>query len=90
VNPAVPRRVTIVFAGLVVGTCITWWLGSETSLTGGALGVAATLTIVIGFAKVYFIGRDFMDLRAAPPALRTAFAVWVGIVAMAAVALVVI
>jgi hypothetical protein len=85
-----PRRVTIVFAFLVVGTCITWWLGSETSLTGGAFGVAATLTIVIAFAKVYFIGRDFMDLRAAPLALRTAFAVWVGVVAMAAVALAVI
>ncbi len=89
-NPSVPRRVTIVFVGLLVATCVTWWLGSESSLTGGALGFAATLTILIAFAKVYFIGRDFMDLRTAPTALRVAFGVWVIFVALAAVALVVV
>jgi cytochrome c oxidase subunit IV len=89
-NPTVPRRVTIVFACLIAATCITWWLGSETTLTGGILGVAATLTILISFAKVYFIGRDFMDLRAAPRVLRLAFGSWVSAVAVAAVALVVV
>jgi hypothetical protein len=90
VNGAVPRRVTVVFAGLVVATCITWWLGSVSSLTGGALGLAATLTILIAFAKIYFIGRDFMELRLAPRALRIAFTLWVSVVAAAAVALVVV
>lgn len=83
------RRVTVVFAGLVIATCAAWWLGSESSFTGGGLRVAATLTIVIGFAKVYFIGREFMELRCAPAVLRTAFNLWVGIVAVAAVTLVV-
>jgi hypothetical protein len=90
VSAAAPTRVAVVFAGLVVATCITWWLGSETALTGSAFGVAATLTIVIALAKVYFIGRDFMDLRAAPSVLCIAFTVWVGVVATAAVALVVV
>jgi hypothetical protein len=90
VNGAVPRRVTAVFAGLVAATCTTWWLGSETTLTGSALGVVATLTILIAFAKIFFIGRDFMELRAAPSFLRIAFNVWVGAVAAAAVALVVV
>ena len=89
-NGAVPRRATVVFAGLVIATCITWWLGSRSSPTGGALGVAVTLTILIAFAKIYFIGRDFMELRSAPPGLRAAFNVWVGAVAVAAVALVVV
>jgi hypothetical protein len=79
----------VVFAGLVVATCITWWLGSESSLMGGGFGLAATLTILIAFAKVFFIGRDFMELRAAPFALRAAFTLWVGAVAVAAIALVV-
>jgi hypothetical protein len=87
VNGAVPRRATVVFAGLVVATCITWWLGSASSLTGGALGLAATLTILIAFAKIYFIGRDFMELRDAPLVLRTVFTLWVCFVAAAAVAL---
>jgi hypothetical protein len=90
VNGAVPRRVTVVFAGLVVATCITWWLGSRSSPTGDGLGLAATLTVLIASVKIYFIGRDFMELRSAPPGLRAAFNVWVGAVAVAAVALVVV
>ena len=87
-NTTVPRRVTVVFAGLVVATCITWWLGSRSSATG--VGLAAALTVLIASAKIYFIGRDFMELRSAPPGLRAAFKVWVGAVAVAAVALVVV
>jgi Prokaryotic Cytochrome C oxidase subunit IV len=64
-------------------------LGSDSAL-GGASGVAATLTILIAFATAYVMGRDFMELRFAPPALRTVFTVWVGVVAGAAVALVVV
>jgi hypothetical protein len=90
VNRALPRRVTVAFAGLVVATCITWRLGSESSLTGGGFGLAATLTILIAFAKVFFIGRDFMELRAAPFVLRAVFSLWVGVVAVAAIALVVV
>ena len=88
-SSTVPPRVTWVFAGLVVATCVTWWLGSESSLTGGGFELAATLTILIAFAKIFFIGADFMELRAAPTILRSAFGIWVGVVATAAVALVV-
>jgi cytochrome c oxidase subunit IV len=90
VNITLPSRVTVVFAGLVLATCITWWLGSMSSLTGGAFGLAATLTILIAFAKIYFIGRDFMELRDAPFVLRTVFSLWVCVIAVAAVAFVVV
>lgn len=89
-NGAVSDRVNAVFAGLVLATCLTWWLGSGTSSTGGGLGVAATLTIVIAFAKIFFIGMDFMELRAAPTALKAVFTIWVAAVAVAAITLVVI
>ena len=46
-----PGRVTAVFAGLVLATCITWWLGSVSSLTGGGFGLAASLTILIAFGE---------------------------------------
>jgi hypothetical protein len=87
-NAAAPRRLTVVFAGLVAATCTAWWLGSESSLNGRGFDVAATLTVLIAFAKISFIGRDFMELRAAPSVLRVAFAIWVGVVAAAAVALI--
>jgi len=90
VNGAMPGRVTAVFTGLVVATCITWWLGSVSSLAGGALGLAASLTILIAFAKIYFIGRDFMELSDAPFVLRSVFSLWVCVVAVSAVALVVV
>jgi hypothetical protein len=38
--------------------------------------------------KLFFIGRDFMELRAAPFVLRAVFGLWVGAVAVAAIALV--
>lgn len=89
-STAAPGRATVVFAGLVLATCVTWWLGSESTLTGGGFELAATLTILIAFAKIFFIGRDFMELHAAPTILRSAFGIWVGVVGVAAVALVVL
>ena len=83
-------RVTAVFAGLVLATCITWALGSTSRLTGAGFDVAATLTIVIACAKIFFIGSDFMELRAAPLALRAVCSVWVFVFACAAIGLVVV
>jgi hypothetical protein len=82
-----PRRVTVVFACLVIATCVTWWLGSGHGLSGGTLRFAVAATIVIAFAKIYFIGQDFMELRHAPTALRAAFATWVIVISLAAVGL---
>lgn len=89
-SDTLPPRVTWVFVGLVVATCGAWWLGSDSAPTGSGLGLAATLTILIAFAKIFFIGSDFMELRAAPTILRSAFGIWVGVVAAAAVALAVV
>lgn len=89
-KPVVPARVTVVFACLVIATCVTWWLGSGHSLTGQALRISVGATIVIAFAKIYFIGQDFMELRRAPRTLRTAFATWVIMIAGVAVGLYVI
>jgi hypothetical protein len=90
VNGAVPGRLNAVFAGLVVATCVTWWLGSESALTGGVFELAATLTILIAFVKISFIGADFMELRAAPIILRAVFFTWVAAFAAAAIAMVVV
>jgi hypothetical protein len=49
--------------------------------------VAATL-LAIAFAKVFVVGRHFMELHAAAPALRRAFDAYVAVVCATLVALV--
>lgn len=82
-------RVGRVFVGLVLATCVTWWLGSGSDWLGGGFELAATLTILIAFVKIAFIGADFMDLRAAPTILRAVFFTWLVVFAVAATAMVV-
>lgn len=89
-NGAVPRRVDVVFVGLVVLTCVTWWLGSDRSPAADGFDVAATLTILIAVVKMSAIGWDFMELRGAPTLLRTVSLCWALVFTISAVALVVI
>jgi hypothetical protein len=86
-NRVVPNVVTAVFVGLVIATCVTWWLGGHHSLAGQTLRIAVVVTVVIAFSKIYFIGQDFMELRHAPRGLRAAFTAWVIVVGAAAAGL---
>ena len=85
-----PDRVSRVFVGLVLATCVTWWLGSDSTLASRGFELAATLSILIAFVKIFYIGADFMELRAAPVILRTVFLTWVGVFAAVAIAMVVV
>jgi hypothetical protein len=57
---------------LVVATLLSWYLGDG----HGAREVATVGVLVVAFAKVYLVGRYFMELRDAPRALRYGFAGW--------------
>lgn len=72
-----PKRATIVWMGLVLATCITWWLGTDHPFASVYVRLAAALAIAIAFVKAYFIGADFMELRSAPKSLRVVFAAWI-------------
>lgn len=72
----VPARATTIWSMLIVATCITWWLGDRHAVGGWAI---ATI-IALGFAKIYLVGTEFMELRHAPALLRAAFTAWIGIV----------
>jgi len=53
------RRLDLIFAVLVLGTAVTWWLGET-----GHAGPAAVLAILaIAGIKGVLIIRDFMALR---------------------------
>ena len=75
-------RFTLVWIALVAATVLSF----ETTILGQA-GVGRAAILVIAFAKVLLVGREFMELRHAPPLLLWLFQGWV--VAVCAVLLVV-
>ena len=78
-----PSRLVVVWLALVAATVVSWALGAE---LGSARNVTALL-FVIAFAKVWLIGRYFMDLRSAAVPLRRMFDGWVLVVATALTAI---
>lgn len=66
-------RQTLVWAGLIVVTAISWALGHEI----GSPELANAIIVVLSFLKVRFVIRDFMEVREAPLWLRLVIDVWV-------------
>ncbi|MEV5839311.1 cytochrome C oxidase subunit IV family protein [Nocardia sp. NPDC052112] len=85
----IPRRATWVWIGLVAATCVTWWFGVDHPLASISIEFASAGAVAIAFAKAFFIGSEFMELRSAPRALRRAFACWVAVVGATAIILLV-
>jgi heme/copper-type cytochrome/quinol oxidase subunit 4 len=67
------ERVTVVWLGLMVLTCVTTW-GLSKDLFAPAVGVVGIF--VIAAVKVSYVMLDFMELRNAPIAVRIAFQAW--------------
>lgn len=72
------ERVTHVWLGLMVLTCLTTWGLSKDlfSPTAAVLG-----TFVIAAVKVRYVILDFMELRRAPLPVRVLFEAWPVVVA---------
>ena len=73
------ERVTWVWLGLVVLTCVTTW-GLSKDLFSPVVAVVGTF--VIADIKVRYVILDFMELRYAPLPVRIAFEVWPAVVAV--------
>lgn len=67
------RRLTLIWLGLMAATAASWLIGHGDSL---GPGIVAGIVIAVAFLKVRFVGLDFMELRAAPAAMRLAFEAW--------------
>ncbi|WP_354701175.1 hypothetical protein DSM112329_01482 [Paraconexibacter sp. AEG42_29] len=78
-------RVTVVWAGLMAATVVSWVLGAFHGVEGGAVEAATAAALAIAFAKVRFVGLEFMELRGAARPLRVAFETWVAVVGLAVV-----
>jgi caa(3)-type oxidase subunit IV len=67
----------IVWAALVVFTVLSFVLGGEHVIDNKTL--AAAIVVGIAAIKIRLVGLHFMELRAAPLALRTVFEVYCGL-----------
>jgi heme/copper-type cytochrome/quinol oxidase subunit 4 len=72
------ERVTIVWLGLMMLTCVTTW-GLSKDLFSPAVGMVGIF--VIAAVKVSYVMLDFMELRNAPIPVRAAFQAWPVVVA---------
>jgi hypothetical protein len=73
------ERVTLVWLGLVVLTCVTTWGLSKNLFTPA---VAVVGIFLIAAMKVRYVVLDFMELRNAPIPVRVAFEAWPVVVAV--------
>lgn len=66
------NRSVLVWAVLVAATLLSF----KTTVLGSA-GLVRAVILVVAFAKVLLVGREFMELRAAPRLMLWAFQLWV-------------
>ena len=72
------QRVTMVWLGLMLLTCVTTW-GLSKDLLSPVVAVIGIF--VIAAVKVRYVMLDFMELRQAPIPVRAAFEAWPVVVA---------
>ncbi len=72
------HRTTVVGLLLILATLASWWIGTDHGWfsDGDGVTVASVAVLAVAFVKIHFVGADFMELRAAPLALRRAFLLW--------------
>lgn len=77
-----PRRALVTWAGLVAATLVSVGLAAHHGAVV-PLRVAAPLVLVVAWVKVWCVGTEFMELRAAPRWLRWSAASWIVVVGLA-------
>lgn len=70
-------RPTLIWLLLVAASLLSF---ESMLLGGGGARLARSAILIIAFAKVLLVGREFMELRHAPPLLRNLFQAWAIIV----------
>lgn len=71
------RRLVLVWTALVAATVLSWILGTSHGASTDAVQLGTTLALGVAFIKVRYVGLEFMELRAAHPALRWVFEGWI-------------
>jgi hypothetical protein len=69
-----PRRITVVWLGLLAATALSWEFGHQSLFKDPRN--AGVVVIAIAFIKIRFVIQDFMELRHAPLGMRVAGEAW--------------
>jgi len=76
---AAKHYISWIWVALIFATGLSWQFGHGLGF-GDQYHYAAVAILIITFVKVRYVFLDFMELRAAPTALRLAFEAWAVIV----------
>ncbi len=76
------NRITLVWLGLVVATCLSWETGGDLAFTGDGRNLGA-IVLIIAFVKVRYIILEFMELRHAWLGMRLFAEAWCLVVCVA-------
>ena len=82
-TPLSRTRIAVVWLALLAATLVSF----ESARGGSHLRLASSAVLVLAFAKVRYIGLEFMELRTAPLPLRLIFEAWLAVVCGALLAL---
>ncbi|MEV6041424.1 cytochrome C oxidase subunit IV family protein [Nonomuraea sp. NPDC052116] len=80
------NRAVVAWLVLMGATAVSWYLGDG----HGARRFATVVVLAVAFAKVYLVGRYFMELGQAPRALRLLFGGWTVMVCAALITMFVV
>jgi hypothetical protein len=72
-------RNTLVFAGLIAITIISWFMGLESASGLFGTRVDGVILLLLAFFKVRLVMLHFMEIKHAPPLLRTICEAWIAI-----------
>jgi hypothetical protein len=70
------RRLTTVWAGLVVATVVAVVLGESLKDHSTSEALGTTLVLLVAVVKLRFVGMELMGLRRAPRPLVVGFHAW--------------
>jgi hypothetical protein len=71
------RRLTTVWALLVAATGLSWLLAGHHDSHGSTVTAGAAIALGLGFVKVRYIGREFIEVRNAPALLQRILDAWI-------------
>ncbi|WP_205698889.1 cytochrome C oxidase subunit IV family protein [Conexibacter sp. SYSU D00693] len=72
---AFDRRQLVTWTVLVAATVLSWAVGAHHQATG-AVHAGAAVALAVALLKARWVGREFMEVRGAPLALRRVLDGW--------------
>ncbi len=67
---------SIAWLALMAATGLAWWFGRAVQSAHGDVNAEVAGIIAVAAVKIWIVGFQFMEIKAAPKVLRYGFAAW--------------